>query len=127
MTDIEIKKDVTIATELITEIEEESQVVIHCHMDCTEFADAARIWPTTYIVDKSTGVQYPLTHVEGITMYPEWTYINQGESLHFILFFKGLPKSCKVFDFIEVIPQPGAFECLNIPRNSTDIYHVMFE
>lgn len=127
MAEIKLESEVIISPELLTEIEEESQVVIHCHMDCTEFADAARIWPTTYIIDNETKIKYQLVYVEGVTMYPDWTYIDEGDSLHFVLFFRGLPKSCKSFDLIEIIQQPGAFECKNIPRNSTDIYYVIFE
>jgi len=126
MPDIEIDKKVFIASELLTDIEEESQVIVHCHMECNEFADAARIWPSTYIIDTSTGIEYRLVHAEGITMYPNWTHVSEGSSLHFTLFFKGLPKSCKVFDLVEVIPQPGGFECRNIPRNTSDVYHIMF-
>lgn len=126
MAEVELEKEIFIATELLTNIEEESQVIVHCHMDCTEFADAARIWKSTYIIDNATGCRYPLAHVEGITMYPNWTHIPEGSSLNFTLFFKGLPKSCKSFDLIEVIPQPGGFECRNIPRNNSDVYHVLF-
>lgn len=126
MAEVELEKEVFIATELLTQIEEESQIIIHCHMDCTDFADAARIWPTTFIIDKQTGFESQLVHAEGITMYPNWTNIPQGSSLHFTLFFKGLPKSCKSFDLVEIIPQPGGFECRNIPRNNSDVYHVIF-
>ncbi|MBS7332562.1 hypothetical protein [Faecalibacter bovis] len=126
MPEIELEREVFIATELLTQIEEESQVIVHCHMDCTEFADAARIWPSTYIIDNATGIRYQLVHSEGITMAPNWTYIPEGSSLHFTLFFKGLPKSCKSFDLVEIISQPGGFECRNIPRNNNDVYHVIF-
>lgn len=127
MAEIELEKDVFIATELLTAIEEESQVIVHCHMDCTEYADAARIWPSTYIIDNLTGIRYPLVHVEGVSMYPNWTYINEGSSLQFTLIFKGLPKSCTSFDLVEIIPQPGGFECRNIPRNNSDVYYISFE
>ena len=126
MAEIDLEKEVFIATELLTQIEEESQVIVHCHMDCTEYADAARIWPSTFIIDNQNGIECQLVHAEGITMYPNWTHIAQGSSLHFTLFFKGLPKSCKSFDLIEIIPQPGGFECRNIPRNNSDVYHVIF-
>ena len=126
MPKVDVKKEVFIATELLTEIQEESQIIVHCHMDCTEFADAARIWPSTYIIDKNSGVRNQLVHAENITMYPNWTHIEEGETLSFTLFFKGLPKSCKSFDLVEVIPQPGGFECRDIPRNNTDVYHILF-
>lgn len=126
MPKIDVSKKIYIASELLTQLQEESQVIVHCHMDCTDFADAARIWPSTYLIDNKTGIQYPLVHTEGITMYPNWTHIDEGSSLDFTLIFKGLPKSCTSFDLIEIIPQPGGFECHKIPRNKSDIYHIMF-
>ena len=126
MPEVDLDKKVFIANELLAKVEEESQVIIHCHMDCTEYADAARIWPSTFIIDNQNGVECQLIYAEGITMYPQWTQIPLGSSLHFTLYFKGLPKSCKSFDFVEIIPQPGGFECRNIPRNASDVYHVMF-
>lgn len=126
MNETELDNKIFIVKELLTNIQEESQVIVHCHMDCTEFADAARIWKSTYIIDTATGIRYPLLHAEGITMYPNWTHVPEGASLNFTLFFKGLPKSCKSFDLIEVIPQPGGFECRDIPRNNSDVYHILF-
>lgn len=126
MNETELDNKIFIAKELLTNIQEESKVIVHCHMDCTEFADAARIWKSTYIIDTATGIRYPLLHAEGITMYPNWTHVPEGASLNFTLFFKGLPKSCKSFDLIEVIPQPGGFECRDIPRNNSDVYHILF-
>jgi len=126
MTETDVKKDIYISPKLLTEIEEESQVIVHCHMDCTEFADAARIWPSTFLIDNATGIRYPMVYKENITLYPNWTHIPEGSSLNFTLFFKGLPKSCKSFDLIEVIPQPGGFECKKIPRNKDDVYYILF-
>lgn len=118
--------EVFIAPELLTEIEEESQVVIHCQVFATEMENAARIWPTTFIIDHVSRVKYPLVYVEGISMYPDWTYIEEGDVLNFTLIFKGLPKSCKSFDLVELISQPGAFEFPNIPRNQSDVYYIVF-
>ncbi len=126
MSETDVKKDIYISPKIFSEFEEESQVIVHCHMDCTEFADAARIWPSTYLIDNATGIRYPMVHKENITLYPYWTHIPEGSSLNFTLFFKGLPKSCKSFDLIEVIPQPGGFECKKIPRNKDDVYYILF-
>lgn len=126
MIETEISKEIFIAPELLTEIEEESQVIIHCQLWATEMENAARIWPTTYIIDHITRQKYPLVHVDGISMYPEWTYIPEGSTLNFTLIFKGLPKSCKSFDLVELISEPGAFEFPNIARNSADVYHIVF-
>lgn len=127
MAEVDLQNKIHIAPELWTEIEEEAQVVVHCRMESTAYADAARIWPTTYIIDNATGRQYQLKHVIGITMYPNWTYIEEGSTLDFILFFGGLPKSCTSFDLKEIIPQPGGFECRRIPRNKTDVYYINFQ
>lgn len=104
--------------------EEESQVIVHIHYKESSFANQLRIWKTTYLFPKESDVSCPLIHFENITLSPEWTEVKPGESLNFTLIFKGLPKDCKAFDLIEVIPQPGAFVANNIQRNQTDVYHL---
>lgn len=42
----------------------------------------------------------------------------------FTLVFSGLPKDCKMFDLIEVIPEEGGFHVKEIRRNESDIYRV---
>ena len=121
-----LEEKIFIDAELLTNIEEESQVIIHCRMNADEYANAARIWPSTFLIDNITGKRCQLVFADGITMYPNWTYIEENSSLDFTLIFNGLPKSCKSFDLVELIPQAGGFEYRKIPRNKTDVYHVDF-
>ena len=121
-----LEEKIFIDAELLTNIEEESQVIVHCQMDADEYANAARIWPSTFIIDNQSGKRCRLVFSDGITMYPNWTYIKEGSSLSFTLIFNGLPKSCKSFDLVEIIPQAGGFEYRKIARNKSDVYHVNF-
>ncbi|WP_313376646.1 hypothetical protein [Chishuiella sp.] len=124
MTQTIVEEKIFIQNELLHEIEEEKQVIIHCQMIADEYSNAARIWPSTYIIDNQSGQRNQLLFADGITMYPTWTYIKEYSSLNFTLIFGGLPKSCKSFDLVEIIPQAGGFEYRKIPRNKTDVYHI---
>ena len=42
----------------------------------------------------------------------------------FTLIFSGLPKDCKLFDFVEEIPQEGGFLVTDIDRNESDVYTI---
>ena len=95
-------------------------------MNADEYANAARIWPSTFIIDNQSGKRCQLVFADGITMYPNWTYIEEKSSLNFTLIFNGLPKSCRSFDLVEIIPQAGGFEYRKINRNKSDVYHVEF-
>ena len=121
-----LEEKIFIDSELLTNIEEESQVIIHCCMTADEYANAARIWSSTFIIDNQSGKRCQLVFADGITMYPNWTYIEEGSSLNFTLIFNGLPKSCKSFDLVEIIPQAGGFEYRKINRNKSDVYHLDF-
>ena len=121
-----LEEKIFIDSDLLTNIEEESQVIIHCCMTADEYANAARIWSSTFIIDNQSGKRCQLVFADGITMYPNWTYIEEGSSLNFTLIFNGLPKSCKSFDLVEIIPQAGGFEYRKINRNKSDVYHVEF-
>ena len=121
-----LEEKIFIDSDLLTNIEEESQVIIHCSMTADEYANAARIWSSTFIIDNQSGKRCQLVFADGITMYPNWTYIEEGSSLNFTLIFNGLPKSCQSFDLVEIIPQAGGFEYRKINRNKSDVYHVEF-
>ena len=110
--------------ELASLVNEEKQVIIHCSIYAMDYGDAARIWRSTYLIDKITGEKYELLFAEGISYAPQWTLIPFNNPLEFTLIFKGLPKSCLVFDLVEIIPEAGGFEILNINRNGTDVYYV---
>lgn len=110
--------------ELLLLRNEEQQLIIHCSIYGMDAGDAARIWKSTYLIDKETGKTYNLLFADGISFAPQWTLIPFNKPLEFTLIFKGLPKSCKLFDLVEIIPEEGGFEVLNVNRNSTDVYYV---
>jgi len=127
--DEEVK--VTICEELKHQVlvlnEEEKQVIIHCSVYAADAGDAARIWRSTYLMDHVTGKRYELLFAEGISYAPQWTLIPSNRPLEFTLVFRGLPKSCRVFDLIEVIPEEGGFEVLNIARTPSDVYYLTIQ
>ncbi len=110
--------------ELLLLRNEEQQVIIHCSIYGMDYGDAARIWKSTYLIDKETGKTYKLLFADGISFAPQWTLIPFNKPLEFTLIFKGLPKSCKLFDLVEIIPEEGGFQVLNVKRNATDVYYV---
>ena len=83
-----------------------------------------RIWKTTFLVDSDSATRSKLVHAENISLAPVWTQIPNGGVYAFLLIFSGLPKSCKQFDLVEEIPEPGGFFIQNISRNETDVYHI---
>ncbi|MDO5656688.1 MAG: hypothetical protein Q4G27_11185 [Flavobacteriaceae bacterium] len=119
--EIEICSD---TRKLLSEVSEESQVVVHCSITAQFPQDAIRIWKTTYLFAHESAHRSKLIFFENITLYPDWTYMKHGETIVFTLIFGGLPKSCRVFDMVEVIPELGGFEVRNIRRNRTDVYFV---
>jgi hypothetical protein len=103
---------------------EDSHVYVHCYFNNTNQDMLIRIWKTTFLVDKASGVKSQLMHAENISIAPTWTQVPVRQSYSFLLIFGGLPKSCKQFDLVEEISQPGGFFIGNISRNQTDVYHV---
>lgn len=107
-------------------IYEEGQVTVHCKVSDIMEESGVRIWETTYLIDKKSSHISTLLHIEGVSQYPKWTVVPMGTTLHFTLIFSALPETCKVFDFLEDIPEPGGFIYPGIKRNSTDVYNVYF-
>ena len=99
----------------------ERQTIVHCK-HFLNAGDGIRIWKTTFLVEKPSGIKRKLMHAENISMYPTWTVMDKPGNYNFTLYFEGLSKSCTGFDLIEIIPQPGGFIVSNIPRNKADIY-----
>jgi len=122
--DLKVEICSELKNELLLLRNEEQQVIIHCSIYGMDPGDAARIWKSTYLIDKETGKTYNLLFADGISFAPQWTLIPFNKPLEFTLIFKGLPKSCKLFDLVEIIPEEGGFEVLNVNRNSTDVYYV---
>ncbi|MCD6067326.1 MAG: hypothetical protein K0S33_2152 [Bacteroidetes bacterium] len=114
-------------TERKVQPETESQVIVHGSFkgSYSDF-DLIRIWRTTFLIPHESAHRSRLMHCENITLYPNWTMVSPGEEYRFTLIFSGLPKSCKVFDLIEEIPQAGGFEIRDIARNKMDVYRLNF-
>jgi hypothetical protein len=103
---------------------EDSYVYVHCYFK-NSFKDMLiRIWKTTFLIDRTSGVRSKLVHAENISLAPVWTQVPDGSSYSFLLIFSALPKSCQNFDLKEDIPQAGGFFIENISRNQTDVYHI---
>ena len=104
--------------------EEEAQVIVHCNLHL-EYSNRIRIWKNTNLIAHGSGKKSSMTHAENITFHPEWMWCTKGQ-YNFTLFFKALPKSCKVFDLFEDIPELGGFVKKNIRRNKSDVYQISF-
>lgn len=116
-----------IAPELYTQLqekfEEEKQVIVHCYFTNNyTIGNLIRIWQSTFLVDQFTGSRSPLLFWDNISMYPYWTEVPPVKEYKFTLVFSGLPKDCRVFDFVEEIPQEGGFLVTDIERNPSDVY-----
>lgn len=114
--------DLLVKLELLSNIAEESQVIVHCSYLATEEGDSIRIWPTTYLYALDSSHKSKLIYAENITLFPNWLILPKGKKHTFTLIFSGLPKSCRHFDLVEEINEPGGFEIRNINRNKSDVY-----
>ncbi len=115
--------DIEVLTSIKPETLVDSHVYVHCYFDNGNEDMLIRIWRSTFLIDKSTQTRTSLIHAENISFAPMWTIVPEG-IFRFLLIFSGLPKSCKKFDLVEEIPQPGGFYVSNITRNETDVYHI---
>lgn len=119
-----IKIDTETRLHLLTDREEEAQVIVHCHFFAPNESSLIRIWKTTYLFAHRSSHKSLLLHAENITLFPLWTGVEANKMHSFTLIFSPLPKNCSSFDLIEKIPESGGFEVLNITRNEMDVYKV---
>lgn len=111
-----------------SEIVEEKQVILHCCYKSDFFLEEKiRIWSSTYLIDRQSEHVSKLVHFDNISLFPHWTDVPYGKDYWFTLVFSGLPKDCKVFDFIELIPQNNGFFEEGIVRNSSDVYKIRLD
>jgi hypothetical protein len=116
--------DSEILSSILPSTLDDSHVYVHCR--CTNRGEdlLIRIWKTTFLVDRQALTRSALIHADNITLAPNWTLV-PGHTTHtFLLIFSSLPASCRQFDLVEEIPQPGGFEVRNIARNERDVYHI---
>jgi hypothetical protein len=116
--------DVEVLTNIDPGTLDDSYVYVHCYFRNKWENMLIRIWKTTFLVDTFSDNRAQLVHAENISIAPVWTHIPDGNVYAFLLIFSGLPKSCKLFDLVEEIPEPGGFFIQNISRNETDVYHI---
>ena len=116
--------DLDVLTKIHPELLNDSYVYVHCHLESPGRNMLARIWRTTFLIDKISSARSPLVHAENITLAPQWTLLPDFVSYTFLLIFSALPKACKQFDLVEEIAQPGGFVVKNIARNKSDVYHI---
>lgn len=109
------------------ELLNDSYIYIHGYVQTQAQEMLIRIWPSTFLVGKNAAERAQLIHAENITFAPVWTIVPDKLRYSFLLIFSALPKTCRVFDLVEEIPQPGGFFIPNIARNDTDVYHVNFD
>lgn len=118
----EVKIDKLFRQKLLNQVQEESQVIVHCSYTGSFNSDRIRIWASTFLYAKDSSHKSELILAENITMYPTWMDVGYRQTINFTLIFSGLPKHCKLFDMIENIPESGGFVFENIVRNSSDVY-----
>ncbi len=104
----------------------EGQVIIHGFVKTQHDDMFIRIWPTTFLFDQHSSHQSELVHYEKISGFPTWTLVPAHSEFVFTLIFSALPKSCIIFDLVELIPQSNGFQVKNILRNDTDVYYLDF-
>lgn len=116
--------DAEVLASVSAETLNDSYVYVHCYFQ-NQWQDAlVRIWKTTFLIDRAGGSRSGLIHAENISIAPLWTLIPDNSTHTFLLVFEALPKSCKQFDLVEEIPQPGGFHVPDIFRNQQDVYHI---
>jgi len=101
------------------EHEDEGQVSIHMR---TRLGGGVRIWPSIKLRCRTTGTESKFLHAVGLSPFPTWTQVKPGGA--YTLLFEALPSSCRAFDLIEDIPQPGGLVVEDIARNGKDVYRL---
>ena len=99
--------------------EDEGQVTIHMR---TRLGGGVRIWPSIKLRCRTTGTESKFIRAVGLSPFPTWTRMEPGGA--YTLLFEALPSSCRAFDLVEDIPQPGGLVVEDIARNGKDVYRL---
>jgi hypothetical protein len=95
------------------------------HIRCAPgYSSSVRIWRSTFLLDRHSAHTSALIDSKGITPYPEWTWIRRGAPHTFTLIFEPLPRTVRVFDLHEIIPEPLGWYFPEIVRRPQDVYHL---
>lgn len=108
-------------TVIAAEVRPLEPVVVHVRC-APGYADALRIWQSTFLLDRDSNHTSSMVGFENISLYPEWTMVRHGRPYQFTLLFEPLPKSVQVFDLSEIIPEPRGWHFPAIRRNQEDVY-----
>jgi hypothetical protein len=109
------------APEVAAEARPLEPVVVHVRC-APGYADALRIWQSTFLLDRDSNHTSSMIGFENISLYPHWTMVPGRRSYRFTLLFEPLPKSVEVFDLSEIIPEPRGWHFPAIRRNREDVY-----
>jgi hypothetical protein len=107
--------------EVAPEVRPLDPVVVHVRC-APDYADALRIWQSTFLLDRDSAHTSSMIGFENISLYPHWTMVPYGRPYRFTLLFEPLPKSVQVFDLSEIIPEPRGWYFPAIRRNQEDVY-----
>ena len=119
--------DSSILEEIEQSNEIEKQVVVHCEYTSRYEEDMIIIWKTTFLNDRNSTHKSKLISTFNIPIHPTWLILKPFSKHTFTLVFTGLPKSCKMFDLSEEIPEGGAFYIGKIKRNKSDVYRILVD
>jgi hypothetical protein len=115
------KKTVEIDPALLREYEEKKYTIIHCRV--RSGGGPVRIWKSTRLEDSSGG-QAALLFPIGLSLYPNWSFIERPDGYsYFTLIFESLPKKKVPFLLVEDIPEPGGFYSPLLERKDSEVYH----
>jgi len=120
----EIKEATLTKTKVETKADEKGYVYVHLNFHAGPHGEGIRIWHSTFLIDHHSAHESKLVHAWNIAFAPQWTLLEPNQLFQFLLVFEALPKSCKVFDLFERIPEDGGFEIKSIGRNKSDVYRL---
>jgi hypothetical protein len=93
------------------------------HVRCApDYAPCIRIWQSTFLLDQASSITSELLRFENISLYPHWYPIPEGRPHRFTLVFRQMPRSVRIFDLAEIIPEPRGWFFPGIRRNDEDVY-----
>ena len=103
------------------EVLSEDPIVVHIRC-APDYAPYVRIWQSTFLLDQASSITSEMIRFENISLYPHWYPIPDGQPHQFTLYFRQMPRSVRVFDLAEIIPEPRGWFFPSIRRNDADVY-----
>jgi hypothetical protein len=119
--------DSCITEKAVQDLDTEKQVIIHCEFVNGFESQIIRVWQTIYLRDINSKHESKLLNAFNTPLHPTWLQLEPLTIFNFTLVFSGLPKSCKMFDLVEKIPQAGGFFVGKIKRTKSDVYTIRID